>query len=165
MLVLFLPGDLDERLFGFPVLLLELVHHRRVLALNETVQIVSGVAAAMTQRLDTILVTAALPHNNPGRIYRSVYLQISSLHFSRLPAENTEQLRFLLHYRWFDILSEEKSTESLYFYLCPHYRICTEWNLWFLVNVNNVHTANSCLITKGRSSMTLWSSVGSCLHC
>lgn len=60
MFILFLPGDLDERLLGFPVLLLELVHHGRVLALDEAVQIVSGVAAAMTQRLDHNVVTAAL---------------------------------------------------------------------------------------------------------
>lgn len=58
MLVLFLPGDLDERLLGFPVLLLELVHHGRVLALDETVKIVLGVATAMTQKHEAV--TAAV---------------------------------------------------------------------------------------------------------
>lgn len=47
--ILFLPGDLDKRLLGFPVPLLELVHHGRVLALDEAVEVISGVAAAMTQ--------------------------------------------------------------------------------------------------------------------
>lgn len=46
MFVLFLAGDLDERLLGLPVPLLELVHHGRVLALDEAVQVVLGVAAA-----------------------------------------------------------------------------------------------------------------------
>lgn len=67
MFVLFLPGDFDERLLGFPVLLLELVHHRRVLALDEAVQIVSGVAAAMTQSFWTNVVTAALPSDSVPR--------------------------------------------------------------------------------------------------
>lgn len=49
--VLLLAGDLNERLFGFPKLLLELVDHRGVLALDEAVQVVPGVATAITQRL------------------------------------------------------------------------------------------------------------------
>lgn len=49
MLVLLLPRDLDEGLLGFPVFLLELVHHRRVLALDEAVEVVSGVATATTK--------------------------------------------------------------------------------------------------------------------
>lgn len=48
MFVLLLAGDLNERLLGFPELLLELVDHRGVLALDEAVQVVPGVATAMT---------------------------------------------------------------------------------------------------------------------
>lgn len=50
MFVLLLAGDLNERLLGFPELLLELVDHRGVLALDEAVQVVPGVATAMIQR-------------------------------------------------------------------------------------------------------------------
>lgn len=49
MFVLLLAGDLNERLLGFPELLLELVDHRGVLALDEAVQVVPGVATAMTE--------------------------------------------------------------------------------------------------------------------
>lgn len=103
MFVLFLPGHLDERLFGFPVFLLELVHHRRVLALDEAVQIVSGVSAAVTdvwwdkrfdnkskqKSLQRLLIGAKLGVN------KRMHLQISSLHFSQLPEEKTEQVRIL----------------------------------------------------------------------
>lgn len=49
MFVLLLAGDLNERLLGFPELLLELVDHRGVLALDEAVQVVPGVATVMTE--------------------------------------------------------------------------------------------------------------------
>lgn len=48
MFVLLLARDLDECLLGFPELLLEPVDHGGVLALDEAVQVVPGVATAMT---------------------------------------------------------------------------------------------------------------------
>lgn len=56
MFVLFLSRDLDDLLFGFPVLLLELVHNRRVLAFNKAVKILPRVATtAMTSETVKVL--------------------------------------------------------------------------------------------------------------
>lgn len=103
MLVLFLPGDFDERLFGFPVLLLELVHHRRVLALDEAVEVISGVAAATKQTL-----THCCDRCRRKRFFNvkwslKEYSQISSLHFSRKPVDRGEQVVTLLQCKDFKI--------------------------------------------------------------
>lgn len=49
MFVLLLARDLNECLLGFPELLLELVDHWGILALDEAVQVVPGVTTAMTE--------------------------------------------------------------------------------------------------------------------
>lgn len=95
MLVLLLPGDLDESLLGFPVFLLELVYHRWVLALDEAIKIVSGVTTAMTQRMAQCC-DCSLSWKELYKIFgelidlceimsTKIYLQVSSLHFLRLP--------------------------------------------------------------------------------
>lgn len=103
MLVLLLPGDLDERLLGFPVLLLELVHHRRVLALVEAVQIVPGVAAAMTQGLHQCCDCCPLPLMIWEELidrckHRSILTNFLPPFFTTACGESREQLRlgFLL---------------------------------------------------------------------
>lgn len=79
MFVLLLAGDLNERLLGFPELLLELVDHRGVLALDEAVQVVPGVATAMTEGFFVLLLCFSelclQPSLSPGICPRKAKLE------------------------------------------------------------------------------------------